>query len=176
MLTYRLAAGEPSLLGELFSRRRPVLLLTAWNLHTMTLLCSKCRKVEAVVWICASLALGHYGDGKNDTIHILQHHPAVDRPALAAAGILAALNGAIFIYVQIYLRMVQGVYKDPELAAQWAVPSAGCAGVLCASFMVYSCWGVWSWFTPAIGLVHLLALVNVINAIPSFGLPQAKVD
>jgi hypothetical protein len=140
------------------------------------LLCFQCRKLEAIVWICASLALGHYGDGTNNTVHILQHHPGVNMPALAAAGVLAAVNAATFLYVQVYVRLFQGIRKNPELASPWAIPTAGCTGVLCAVFLVCSFWGVWSWFTPAIGLVHLLALVNVIDAVPSLGVLSAKVD
>ena len=151
-------------------------MFTVLNVRGVTLPCSECRKLEAIVWICASLALGHYGNGKDDTIHILQHHPAINRPALVIAGILAALNGSIFLYVQVYLRLVQGIRKDPELAAAWAVPAAGCTGVLCACSLVYSCWGVWSWFTPAVMLVHLLALVTVVNDIPSFGRQDSKVE
>lgn len=85
------------------------------------------------------------------------------------AAFFAALNGSIFLYVQVYQRLFQGIRKDPELAAPWAVPAAGCTGVLCACCLLYSCWGVWSWLSPAILLVHLLALVTVLNDFPSFG-------
>ena len=102
-------------------------------------------------------------------MHIIQHHPGIKRSALAAAGCLAAINAAIFLYVQVYIRFVEGVHKDPELAAPWAIPSAACAGVLCACTLIYSSWGVWSWLTPAVGLVHLLALISIFGAMPSFG-------
>jgi hypothetical protein len=151
-------------------------LLLFLPLHAYSLPYSKCRKLEAVVWVCASLALWHYGNGEDDTLYILQLHPAINRHALIVAGCLATANGLIFLYVQLYLRMVQGVRKDPELAAPWAVPTAAGTGVMCACSLVYSCWGVWSWLTPMFWLVHLLALVHIISAIPSFGLPAAKVD
>jgi hypothetical protein len=135
-----------------------------------------CSKLEAAVWICASIALGYYGDGEHDLAYIIRHDSAVHRPALAAAAILAACNAAIFLYVQIGVRLVRGVAENPELEARWAVPSAGCCGVLCASCLVYAFWGIWGWLTPALGAVHLMALVMALGSLPNIGAPKLRKD
>jgi hypothetical protein len=136
-----------------------------------------CRKLEALLWISASGAVGYFGNGKHDTLHILRFHPSIHRPALAVACAMALLNFSIFLYVQLWIRFVRKVSTDPELEVPWAIPVAAGTWVISSVSWVYACWGVWGWMTPAIGVVHLIAFVTMLtNFLPRLGRSKRHAD
>ena len=121
-----------------------------------------------MAWISTALALGYFGNGEHHALHVLQNDPNVYTPALVVASAAATTNVLIFLYVNIWIRRFCGVLEDPELYVPWAIPIASLSCVTCGISMVVACWGVWSWATPVIGGVHLMAVIMLTNFIPTF--------
>lgn len=129
---------------------------------------SVCRKLEACVWILASLVLGYFGNGEHDTLFVLRHDPRIYRPALGAAVMAGSVNLLIFLYVHIWVRHVHNTPEDLELVVPWAIPLATAACTICGLSLLCACWGVWNWMTPVLGIVHLMALIMSSSFVPEF--------
>lgn len=128
--------------------------------------CAGCRKLEACLWILASLALCYFGNGEHDTLYVLRHDPRIYRPALFAAVMAGSVNGLVFLYVHVWVRIVHKPPEDLELVVPWAIPLATAAFIICGLGFMSACWGVWNWITPVLGIVHLMALVMSISFLP----------
>lgn len=133
-----------------------------------------CRKAEACAWMCASIGLFYFGNGEHDTLHVLRHDPRIRKLALCAAVVAGAVNILVFLYVNIWVKYVQGFSQDPELAVSWAIPLATTACLSGFTSLLVACWGVWSWVTPVVVSVHMMALIMSITFLPGFGTKERK--
>lgn len=139
-------------------------LLNWWHSNNMSRVC---RKADAILMISLATCIAYYGNGENHTFHILRHHGDINREALLAALLLVAVNVGVFLYVQIRVRLMQGVSDDPELVPKWAMHVAGPCAALAVILFIWACWGVFGWLSIPIAYLYLLAFVMSMHFVPN---------
>jgi hypothetical protein len=142
------------------------------RLHALTACRLMRRKADAVFTVAIAVALVCYGNGEHPTWHLLLKHEGVNREALLASGLLVAVNAAIFVYVQVRVRWLQGVREDPELAPEWALHVAAPCGALAVILFIWACWGLFRWWSIPLAYLYLLAFVMSVQFVPHVGYGQ----
>ena len=125
-------------------------------------------KIEALLWVGAALFIFFYGDGENNLLDLALHDDMVSRTWLYVGLGAAGVNGAIFLYLAVWLSWWQGKrqwFKE----APWAVPAGTVCGLITGFTAIIAFWPVLTWRAPVYAGVLFMGFLMHFHFHPHLG-------
>ena len=132
-------------------------------------------KIEALLWVGAALFIFFYGDGRDNLLDLALHDEMVNRTWLYVGLGAAAVNGAIFLYLAVWLSWWQGK-REWFREAPYAVPAGTVCGIVTAFSAIVAFWPVLTWRAPVYAGVLFMGFLMHFHFHPSFGGGPPKED
>jgi len=128
-------------------------------------------RIHAVGWVAGSIAILMYGKDGRPIHEVVLYDPRAQNVYMFLGITSFMTNTTIFLYLSMWLPLVEGIEEEWEVAAPWAAPVStvvALGGIVCS---VVGLWPVYEWYSILFVTVLIMGMIMIHHFLPPYADP-----